>query len=181
MLDDLQIRHPDLEVVRLRPAIVLGPGTHPPLLAWARSRVHVRPGRRAGPIQFVHLDDVVEACRLAVVGGATGAFNVAGDGAVSYERLARLAGARLVAVPAGLARGALGVGARVRPSAGLDPGWLEIARRPPVVSSERARRELGWTPSRTTEEAVREFFALARRRDGDRSTAPAPALVRGGH
>lgn len=157
-LDEIQQRNPDLEVVRLRPAIILGPKTHDLLTMLTSRRSVVRPGRRAPGVQFVHIDDVVEAFRFAAVGEATGAFNIAGPGVLTYREIARLAGRRCVTVPAWVARLGAWTAARVRPKLGLDSGWVLIAQRPPFVSTSRAERDLGWKPRFTSWEALQEFL-----------------------
>jgi nucleoside-diphosphate-sugar epimerase len=151
-------RHPELEVAWLRPSIILGPRNHDFLETLMSRRAVIKPGRRAGGIQFIHIDDVAEAFRLATLGGATGPFNVSGSGAVSYEELAAIAGKRLVTVPFRVALGFTGAAGRVRPKLGVDAGWVMIAQRPPMVSTERAERELGWHPTRTSREAITEFL-----------------------
>lgn len=161
-LDETQRRHPELEIVRLRPAIILGPNSHDMLMLLTRARAVLRPGPRAQAIQFVHIDDVVEAFRLAAVGPATGAFNIAAPGPLSYRELADLSGVRLVTVPAGVARLGARVAARFRPKLGLDAGWVLIAQQPPLVSTVRAERELGWRAARTGREAFAEFMRASR-------------------
>jgi UDP-glucose 4-epimerase len=85
--------------------------------------------------------------------------------------LGRLLDARPVPVPAGLLRAAAALTFRLRlqPS---EPGWLDMGLGVPVMDSGRARRELGWTPRHTAEDAFRELF------DGLRASAghPTPPL-----
>jgi nucleoside-diphosphate-sugar epimerase len=157
-LDDTLARHPDLEGVRLRPSIILGPRNHDLLETLMSRRAVIRPGRGSGAIQYVHIEDVVEAFRLATLGDATGAFNVAGEGTVSYEDLAEITGKRLVTVPHGVALSFAGASARLRPKLGLDAGWVMISKRPPLVSASRAERELGWRPTRSSRQAIEEFL-----------------------
>jgi nucleoside-diphosphate-sugar epimerase len=38
----------------------------------------------------------------------------------------------------------------------MDPGWLDIATTVPVMSTERARRELGWAPTIDARQALRQ-------------------------
>ncbi len=38
-----------------------------------------------------------------------------------------------------------------------DAGWLDIAAGVPIMRTDRARRELGWEPQHTAEEALREL------------------------
>jgi len=157
-LDDVAARHPGLEVTRLRPALILGPRNHDFLETISGRRALIRPGRHAGALQFVHVDDVVEGFRLATLGGATGAFNIAGGGSVSWSELAEIAGKRLVTVPYAAARAFAGAAARVRPNLGLDAGWVMISQRPPIVATDRAERELGWRPTRSSREAIEGFL-----------------------
>lgn len=157
-LDSTLAQHPELEGVRLRPSIILGPRNHDLLESLMRRRAVIRPGRRAGAIQYVHVDDVVEAFRLAALGDATGAFNVAGEGSITYEEVAQIARKRLLTVPHGVARSFAGASARLRPQLGLDAGWVLISKRPPLVSSDRADRELGWRPTRSSRQAIEQFL-----------------------
>ena len=162
-LDRVAAANPAMETVRIRPAIILGRGmTHQLVREATRRRTLARPGRRSGAMQFVHLDDVVEAFRLATLGRATGAFNVGASDPITYRDLADLAGARLVTLPWSVAWMGAGIAARVRPTLGLDAGWVRIAMRPPLVSSDRAERELGWRATRSGRETVSEFFETAR-------------------
>lgn len=161
VLDEVEKRHPELRVIRLRPAIILGPDTHAMATRMA-GRLSVRPGRAAGGAQYVHIDDVVEAFRLAVHSEAVGAFNIASPDVVTYEQMAAIARARLVTVPVGVARAATRLVQRYRPKMGIDPGWVVIAQRPPLVSAEKAGRVLGWKPTRSGYETVQEFVRYVR-------------------
>lgn len=160
-LDDIEKANPELEVIRLRPSIILGPNTHA-LANRMSGRISVRPGRYAEGSQYVHVDDVVEAFRLAALSDATGAFNISPNDVVTYRDLATIASARLVTVPIGVARFATRMAERYRPAMGVDPGWVLIAQRPPLVSSEKAARVLGWHPKRSGRETVEEFVRITR-------------------
>lgn len=154
-------RHPDLKDIRLRPSIILGPNTHEFASALA-GRLMIRPGFGAGSTQFVHVDDVVEAFRLAIVTDATGAFNIAAADTVTYRELATIIGAPLVTVPAPLARFGARMIKRFRPTYGIDPGWVLIAQQPPLVSVEKADRVLGWRAKRSSRETIEEFVRVIR-------------------
>ena len=160
-LDEVQKRYPELAVIRLRPSIVLGPNNHE-LATRMAGRISVRPGRNATASQYVHIDDVVEAFRLAIHSDATGAFNISPSDVVTYEQMAAIARARLVTVPIGVARAATRFAQRYRPKMGVDPGWVLIAQRPPLVSGEKAERVLGWKPKRSGYETVEEFVRTIR-------------------
>ena len=160
-LDEVEARHPGFQIIRLRPSIVLGPNNHE-LATRMAGRISVRPGRNATASQYVHSDDVVEAFRLAVHSDATGVFNISPSDVVTYEQMAAIARARLVTVPIGVARAATRLAQRYRPKMGVDPGWVLIAQRPPLVSGEKAERVLGWKPNRSGYETVEEFVRTIR-------------------
>ena len=171
--------HPEVELTLFRPTIVLGPHAAGagaevvpgPLRPVARGLVGLLGALPVPfpmvpspqPLQFVHEDDVGQAFLLALRGeGPPGPYNLAGDGTLTGEQLARELGLAPLPVPGAVTRaGARAVTAlpsAVRPAA-LD--WAEAALHPLVVDSSRAKRELGWSPRYTAVEALRATLAQA--------------------
>jgi len=166
VLDAFEREHPQVRVVRLRPALIFkresaseqrrlfaGP-LFPPFLA---KRIPFVPDVPRLRFQAVHSADVGEAYRLAVRGDARGAFNVAAEPVLDPDALARILGAPKVPVPAQLLRGAAQLTFRLhlQPS---DLGWVDMALQTPLLDSTRARDELGWTPQRSSEDAIRDLL-----------------------
>jgi len=186
MLDAFEQDHPGVRVVRLRPGLIfkreaasgirrlfLGRLVPPQLLRPSLLAVVPRTDRLV--FQAVHTDDVAEAYRLAVVGEARGAFNIAAEPVLDPDELGRILGARPVPVPVAVLR----VGADLSWRAHLQPtpaGWVDLAVAAPVMDTARARRELGWEPTRTAGEALRELLEGF----ADRAYGPTPALARDG-
>ncbi|HJU36556.1 MAG TPA: NAD-dependent epimerase/dehydratase family protein, partial [Gaiellaceae bacterium] len=125
MLDRFQLERPDTRVVRLRPGLIfkrssgeeqrryfLGP-LFPRLLA-RQGALAVVPDIDGLRVQAVHTRDVAEAYRLAVVGDAHGAFNVAAEPVLDAPMLAQALGARVLPLPPAVARGAMGASWRLR-------------------------------------------------------------------
>jgi UDP-glucose 4-epimerase len=187
-LDRLEAENPELRVVRLRPGLIFkrsaateirrlfaGPFLPSPLLR--ASLVPVSPDVRGLRFQAVHADDVGDAYRRAAVGDLSGAFNIAAEPVVGSDELARMLRARKVAVSPRVLRAAASASYRLRlqPS---EPGWLDMALGVPLMSTERARTELGWRPTRTALEAIQEL--VAGMRDGaDDQTPPLAAQTSG--
>jgi len=184
-LDAFEQEHRDVRVVRLRPALIMkreaaesirrlffGPFLPSPLV---RPRLlKLVPHIPGLVVQILHADDVAEAYRLAVVGDARGAYNVAAEPEVDGKRLARELGGRAVPLPAGIARGAAGLTwlLRLHPTS---PDWLDLALGVPLLDTTRIRTELGWEPQRDAFAVVRELLeGLAARSGG-----PTPPLRRG--
>lgn len=124
------------------------------------------PGLRRLALQATHADDVAEAYRLAVHSTERGAFNIAADGVLTSARIAELVGGRVVPTPEAVVRGVLRLGfaARLQRS---EAGWLDMGLDTPLMDTGRARRQLGWRPTRTAEDALCELLAGLGERAGD--------------
>jgi nucleoside-diphosphate-sugar epimerase len=186
LLDAFEQAHPDIRVVRLRPALIfkreaasgirrlfLGRLLPPQLLR--PSLVPVVPRTDGLVFQAVHTVDVADAYRRAVVGDVRGPFNIAAEPVLDPDELGRILGARPVLVPPW----ALRMGAELSWRAHLQPtppGWVDLALAAPVMDTSRARQELGWEPTHTAGDALRELLQGF----GDRASGPTPALARSG-
>ena len=182
-LDEIEAAHPDLRVVRLRPALIFkreaasgirrlfaGPLLPSPLVR--PSVLPLLPLPDGLRVQAVHADDVAEAYRLAATDQrARGAYNVAADPVLDAGTLGRALDARPVGVPVGAVRAAADISWRLR----LQPtpaGWLDMGMAVPLMDSGRIRRELGWTPRHSADDALLELLDGIRQRAG----APTPPL-----
>jgi UDP-glucose 4-epimerase len=182
-LDELEVAHRELRVVRLRPALIFkraaaseirrlfaGPLLPSPLVR--PGLLPVLPLPAGLRVQAVHADDVGEAYRLAATDErARGAYNVAAEPVLDARTLARALGARTVRLPVRAVRAAADASWRLRLQP-TPPGWLDMGMSVPVMDSGRIRRELGWTPQRTADEALLELLEGMRERAG----APTPPL-----
>jgi nucleoside-diphosphate-sugar epimerase len=116
--------------------------------------------------QCVHSRDVGEAYRLAALHpDARGAYNIAADPVLSPAALGRLFKARPVAVPERALRvlADLTFRAHLQPT---PPGWLDMGLAVPVMDTRRAREQLGWTPTVSADDALRELLAGMRESAG---------------
>ena len=109
-------------------------------------------------LQLVHHDDVAAAIALAATGhGRPGPYNLAGDGVVSLTEIAHATGTRAVRVPHAAATSASALLARL-PMVPASAEWIHAARASVVMSTDRAKRDLGWQPRYT---AAQTLAALA--------------------
>jgi UDP-glucose 4-epimerase len=183
-LDAVAAAHPELRVVRLRPALIFkreaasgirrlfaGPLLPSPLVR--PELLPLLPLPAGLVVQAVHADDVADAYRRAVTDErAQGAYNVAADPVLDATALGRALGARPLPVPPRLVRAAATLTWRAR----LQPtpaGWLDMGMAVPVLDAGRVRRELGWAPQKRADEALLELL------EGMRSGAglPTPPLA----
>jgi nucleoside-diphosphate-sugar epimerase len=172
LLDSFESNHPDIEWVRIRPCIVVGPnsvdlfrGPLPtPMVGIFLSRIlpTVFPDPGIAALQFVHEDDVAEVFALAVTQpGVHGAYNLAGEGALEPAELAAAVGAVRLPVPARLARRLVDVAYRARISP-TGSAWIDMAAHPVIVDTTRTRKELGWVPKFDTRTALEDMLARFR-------------------
>jgi nucleoside-diphosphate-sugar epimerase len=175
-LDRFELEHPEVRSARLRPGLIFkresatgqrrlfaGPFLPSPLVRPAFVPfVPDTPGLR---FQAVHSDDAGEAYRLAAVGEARGAFNVAADPVVGPDELAELLHAWKLPVPRQLLRAAAQLTWRLhlQPS---DVGWVDMGLNVPIMDGSRARGELGWRPRHTSLDALRDVLGGIRDRAG---------------
>lgn len=176
LLDRFEHEHVGVRVVRLRPGLIfrresavgirrlflgpLFPGSlmRPELIRLVPKLERLR-------VQAVHTEDVAEAYRLAALGDGYGAFNVAADPIIDSNFLAELFGARQVVVSERVLRRAAELSWRLRLQP-TPPGWLDLALQTPLMSSERARGDLGWKPRHDSGEALLELLAGMREPEG---------------
>jgi UDP-glucose 4-epimerase len=169
ILDGVEAAHPHLRVVRLRPGLIfqrdaaseirryfLGPFI--PNVLLRRALLPVVPRAERLVFQAVHADDVAEAYRRVIAErDVRGAFNVAADPVLDPDELGRILGAKPVPVSPRVLRAAADLSWRAH----LIPasaGWVDMALGVPVMDTTRARTELGWTPAKTSGEALLELL-----------------------
>lgn len=164
MMDAFEAAGTGTRVVRLRPGLVfqldaaseqrrLFGGALVPSALLRPGRLPVLPHLDDVAFQAVHADDLADAIGRIVTTDVDGAFNLAAPDVLGTDDVAELLGARPVPVPFRLARAAADVSWRLRLHP-LSPGWLDLARRSPVLDPGRAVRDLGWEPSHTGRQAL---------------------------
>jgi UDP-glucose 4-epimerase len=170
LLDRFEVEHPDVRVVRMRPALIFKRSSgeeqrqyflgHLFPRALARPRlVRLVPSLPQLRFQAVHADDVADAYRRAILDeGAHGAFNLAADPVLEATTLARALDARTLPLPASLIRGAMAMTWRLRLQP-TPPGWLDMGLSVPVMDTTRARTELGWEPQHSSVAALLELLS----------------------
>ena len=174
VMDDFAERHPEVTLTRMRPGLVFQAAAASEIVGLFAGRwVPTRWLQRVRPpflplaprfvSQVVHAKDVADAFWRAIDRRAGGAFNLAAEPVVDPALIAAAFGSRVLPVPYRLLRAVVQLTwlARLQPT---EPGWLDIAAKIPVMSTEKARTVLGWVPRHGADETLREFArALAHR------------------
>ena len=169
LLDRFELEAPGIRVVRMRPALIFKREAAaevrryfagPLLPTWLlrRGRLPLLPLPAGLRLQAVHSLDVGRALAAALLNEeARGAYNLAAEPLLGAPELGEILGARPITVPPRLVRAlaALSWRAHLQPS---PPGWLDMGMQVPVMDASRAWRELGWEPTRSAGEALRELL-----------------------
>jgi UDP-glucose 4-epimerase len=175
-LDRFESAHPETRVVRLRPALIfkdeaateirrLFVGPLLPNFLLRRGLLLVLPRVDRLRFQAVHSEDVGQAYLQAVLADVEGAFNIAAEPPLSPEEMAERIGVRSFPVPSRIVRRLADLSWRLRLQP-TPPGWLDMALAVPLMSSDRAREELGWEPRHTAVEALEELVEGMRAGEG---------------
>ncbi len=160
---------PDVRVVVMRPGLVfkreaaegvrrLFAGPFFPNLLANPSLINFVPEIEDLRSQVVHSYDVGDAFKLAILNGeARGAYNLATEPVLDAKEIGRILDARPVPVSSRLARSAAELSWRLRLQP-VPPGWLDLSRQVPIMDTQRARTELGWTPKHSADEALLDIL-----------------------
>lgn len=186
VLDAFEADHPDIRIVRLRPAFIfkrssatgqrrLFAGPLLPNPAVRPGRVPVVPLPPQLRFQALHSADAADAYRRAVVQDVHGPFNLAAEPVLRGAHLARVLGGpagRSIDVPRPLVRAAVAAAwhAHLIPA---DPALFDLFLGLPLMDTTRARTVLGWTPQRSATEALAEVLEGM----ADGAGAPTPPLA----
>lgn len=175
-LDRFEAANPETRVVRLRPALIfkdeaateirrLFVGPFLPNFLLRRGLLLALPRVDRLRFQAVHSEDVGRAYMRAVLADVDGAFNLAAEPPLSPEEMAERIGVRSFPVPARVVRRLADLSWRMRLQP-TPPGWLDMALNVPLMSSDRAREELGWEPRHSGVEALEELLEGMREGQG---------------
>ncbi|MFN7975381.1 MAG: NAD-dependent epimerase/dehydratase family protein [Acidobacteriota bacterium] len=156
--------HPGTILQIGRPAVVGGPNVANYLFRILEKKVTFRPMGMDPPLQFVHEDDVAAALVAIVLSRLPGAFNIAPDDAMKATEAARVAGARLVAIPLPLLYAIAGLAWRLKLRGLVEApsGFISFIAYPWLLSNRRLCDELGVRPKFTSRQTLESFLAARR-------------------
>ncbi len=163
MLAEVRDEHPELEQVVFRIGTILGETVDNQITAlFERHRVLAVAGSDS-PFVFIWDADVVACMVRAATDGPAGIFNVAGDGSVTVHELASVLGKKLLTLPAWLLTAALAV-AKPLHLTRYGPEQVGFLRYRPVLSNARLKSEFGFTPTKSSRQALEAWKAARQAR-----------------
>jgi UDP-glucose 4-epimerase len=167
--------HPERVMTIVRPCIVFGPNVDNYISrTWKNASFMPIIDGVDQEFQLVHEDDVVSALIGLLDAKATGAFNLAGDGTMTWRESAELIGTKTREMKMRTLKRIYGLAWRLHaPRIEAPEGNADFIRYPWIVSTEKLRAEIGWAPTKDT----REVFLETMRAKGLLKGAGGPAPV----
>ena len=147
---------PHLEQVVLRVGTVLGQGTDNQITDLFRKPRLLAVSGSDSPFVFIWTCDLARILKRAATDGPCGLYNVAGDGALGVDDLARTLQKPVLRLPAWLLRAALRL-ARPLGLSQYGPEQVRFLQYRPVLCNDALKQEFGYTPAKTSRE-VFEFW-----------------------
>ncbi len=149
-------RRPDVTVTMLRFANFLSPRIETPLTRYFAMPMMPTVLGFDPRLQFLHVQDGLDALQQASLEDHHGTFNVAGPGVLLLSQAIRRAGRIGMPVPQA-ALGPLGALIRGTGAADFSPEQLNFLAHGRVVDIGKLERTFGWTPHYSTVEAFDDF------------------------
>jgi UDP-glucose 4-epimerase len=152
MLAEYRESAPQLEQVVLRIGTILGETVDNQITDLFRRKRLLKIMGSDSPFVFIWDQDVVGVILQAVLGKKAGIYNVAGDGAMTIDEIAREMGKGVLPVPVAALKSGLATAHRfgLTPHGSAQTDFLEYR---PVLDNTRLKTEFGYTPQYTTREA----------------------------
>ncbi|MCZ4560868.1 NAD-dependent epimerase/dehydratase family protein [Rhodococcus sp. IEGM 1401] len=178
VLDHIERAYPDLAVTRIRPGLIgqyqfgsaiLRFGLPDVVPSGVVDHLPLLPIDRSFTVPAAHTDDVADAIVETLDRRATGAYNLAAPTPVRAQDVADAFGARIVPVSHRVLSGAARVAFDAHLSA-IHRGWVDLAFATPMLNTDRARRDLRWSPRLDGPDVVREVIKGLR--DGAGAAGP---------
>jgi len=160
MLHDFIASNHDITTTILRSCPVLGPNA-----LGSATTIMFQPLLMIGVagydplMQFVHENDLMNLIEVFITQSKGGIFNVAGEGALKYSEVARLLRKRLLKLPGILLEAIISLSWAMHLQNASPTSGLEFIKYPPMVSTDKLQRELGFRFKYSTKESLSSFVA----------------------
>ena len=157
LLETFVRENPHIKTSIIRPCIICGPQldnyVSRMLVSWP---FLIQIGRRRPYMQFVHEEDVVDMFMMIFENEFTGIYHCVGEGVISTEEIAKLAGIKILPLPPWIAYPLANLLYLLRfPGVEARAGMLDFIRYRWTASDEITRDKLGFKPRYSSEQVVK--------------------------
>jgi len=156
---DFATSHRDVCLTILRSCPVIGPNAANSVVSLMfKPPIMIGVNGYDPPMQFVHEDDLVELMTTFLSQKKAGIFNVAGGGELRYSEVAQLTGKRMLKLPERLLHLVMGLSWTLHLQSESPTSGLEFIKYPPIVSTEKLKKEIGFQFRYSSREALLSFI-----------------------
>ncbi|MDI9335575.1 MAG: SDR family oxidoreductase [Gammaproteobacteria bacterium] len=152
-------QHPELKQTVFRIGTILGHQVNNQLTDLFTQKRLLRIVGSPSPFVFIWDEDVVSALAHALTGAPAGCYNLAGDGYLTIDDLARKLAKKTWSIPAKWLAFLLTVGKYLGLTV-YGPEQVDFLRYRPVLSNTKLKTEFGFTPQKTSEQAFDAFVKM---------------------
>ncbi len=156
MLARYREEQPELEQLVLRVCTILGESTSNQITNLFERRLVMDVAGASAPFVFVHDEDVVGCILKGIHEDSSGVYNVAADGSLSMEEIAKILGKPYVRLPVAGVKAALWLLSRLGLSQ-YGPEQTLFLQYRPVLANQKLKAEFGYVPGRSSEEVFRDY------------------------
>ena len=148
--------HPEIQLLILRPCVLIGPHINNPTGDSLRQKVLVYIKDKEPPFQLIYEDDAAEAFYLAAANDTEGVFNVAAEGTLTYPELANIINKKIILLPFGVLKVLANIGKWLRLSP-VGAKTLNFISNPLIIDPSEFNRRFNFTPKYDTKQAIIQF------------------------
>lgn len=161
LLAQYREQHPELKQIILRIGTILGNSVNNQLSAFFERKLFITIKGSPSPFVFIWDQDVCGCIIQGVFSTKDGIYNVAGDGALSIQEIARMLRKTAIPIPALVMKMLLFCLNSLRLSP-YGPEKINFLRYRPVLHNDKLKNDFGYTPQKTSRE-VFEYFLQNRK------------------
>lgn len=151
MLADYRIKHPELKQLIFRIGTILGVTTKNQITEIFQRPLVIGIRGAKSPFVFIWDKDVVNCLVQGIIEDKEGAYNLAGNGALTMREISRILKKPYVSVPASFLKAALTVLKKFKMT-GYGPEQVNFLRYRPVLANDKLKKEFGYTPLKSSRE-----------------------------
>lgn len=157
MLEDYRKNHPALQQTIFRVGTILGKTTNNQITNMFKMKRQIRVNGADSPFVFIWDQDLVGILQQAISSTKTGIYNVAGDGALKIDEIAKLTRNKIVNLPAWLLKGMLFLLQKIGISP-YGPEQVRFLQYRPVLLNTKLKHEFGYQPKKSSAEAFQYYL-----------------------
>ncbi len=156
-LQDIQAKNPNFEVYVFRTGTILGSTTRNLITdLFTKKKILCLKGYKS-PFVFIWDQDLSQILLKACKDGKKGVYNIAGDGSLSMQEVAKILGKKTMSIPPGLLKGAFTILHPLKLSK-HGPIAISFIQYRPVLLNDKLKNEFAYTPQKTTKETFDYFI-----------------------